>query len=146
MVAGRSPLWAIRENLSEAQKPEGASIKHDIAVPVGSIPAFIEAADRVVLDIVPQARIVNFGHMGDGNLHIMFTVSKEEFAERKTFDDIVYGPLEQFDNTTVSAEHGIGLEKKDYLLSSRSKPYVDSMRQLKRAMDPNGVLNPGKIF
>ena len=84
--------------------------------------------------------------MGDGNLHIMFAVTPEEYRDRKPFDDTVFDSLSLFESTTISAEHGIGSEKKCYLGSSRSAAYIHSMQQMKTVLDPGNILNPGKVL
>ena len=143
-------FWTLREDMSWAQKPEGASIKHDISVPVGSIPAFIEAADKAVLNIVPDARIVNFGHMGDGNLHYNISQpvgwsAEAFFAYESDVHEAVYDQIAQF-NGSISAEHGIGQMKRDKLAKIKDPTALDMMRAIKSALDPKGIMNPGKVI
>lgn len=143
-------FWTLREDMSPAQKPEGASIKHDISVPVGSIPDFIVAADKAVLDIVPDARIVNFGHMGDGNLH--YNISQpvgwqadDFFAFEPQIHESVYAQVIKF-NGSISAEHGIGQLKRDKLAKIKDPTALAMMRSIKDALDPAGIMNPGKVI
>ncbi|NRB31926.1 MAG: FAD-binding oxidoreductase [Rhizobiaceae bacterium] len=143
-------FWTLREDMSPAQKPEGASIKHDISVPVGSIPDFIVAADKAVLDIVPDARIVNFGHMGDGNLH--YNISQPVgwdadafFAYEPQIHESVYEQVVAF-NGSISAEHGIGQMKRDKLARIKDPTALAMMRSIKDALDPAGIMNPGKVI
>lgn len=141
-------LWRIREGISEAQKREGASIKHDISVPVARIPAFIAEATAAVLAKFPGARPVTFGHLGDGNLHFNFNAPAGGDAGflahwdemQLTVHDIVH-----HHGGSISAEHGIGNTKRDLLPRYKSHEELDAMRALKAAFDPRGILNPGKI-
>ncbi len=143
-------FWTLREDMSFAQKPEGASIKHDISVPLGSIPEFIKAADKAVLDIVPEARIVNFGHLGDGNLHYNISqpvgwTAAEYFTHEPAVHEAVYAQVAKF-NGSISAEHGIGQMKRDKLAKIKDPTALAMMRSIKQALDPLGIMNPGKVI
>lgn len=143
-------LWKLRESLSDAQKREGASIKHDISVPIRRIPEFIDEAHRRLLEKFPEARPVPFGHMGDGNIH--YNISQPIGADRDAFlaqgaaiNDIVHELVHAFGGS-ISAEHGIGRLKRDLLARTGDPVALDLMRAVKRLFDPNGVLNPGKLL
>jgi FAD/FMN-containing dehydrogenase len=143
-------LWKLRESMSEAQKREGGSIKHDIAVPVNVIPNFIEEAGRRLRAALPLARPVPFGHMGDGNIH--YNVSQPVGADRAEFiarwaevNAIVHGVVHEFGGS-ISAEHGIGRLKRDLLRETKDPVALDAMRAIKAALDPNGILNPGVLL
>ena len=145
-------FWHLRESISESQKREGASIKHDISVPVAAIPAFIEKATTAVLAKFPGARPVTFGHLGDGNLHFNFNSppSSSEggggaqfLAEWDEMQLTVHDIVKEFSGS-ISAEHGIGTMKRDLLLRYKSTGELDAMRALKSAFDPKNILNPGK--
>nr|WP_210266902.1 FAD-binding oxidoreductase [Methylocystis silviterrae] len=143
-------LWKLRESMSEAQKREGGSIKHDIAVPVNTIPRFIEEAGRRLRAAFPQARPVPFGHMGDGNIH--YNVSQPVGADKAEFiarwaevNAIVHGVVHEFGGS-ISAEHGIGRLKRDLLSETKDPVALDAMRAIKAALDPNGILNPGVLL
>jgi FAD/FMN-containing dehydrogenase len=141
-------LWLLRESISESQKREGASIKHDIAVPVAAIPAFIEKATAAVLAKFPGARPVTFGHLGDGNLHFNFNAPPGgDAAFLAEWDEVqltVHDIVKEFGGS-ISAEHGIGTMKRDLLLRYKSTEELDAMRALKAAFDPKNILNPGKV-
>jgi len=142
-------LWALRENISEAQKREGASIKHDIAVPVASVPAFLARAVPEVLKLAPGARPVNFGHLGDGNIHFNFQSprpgdDKPFLALWEEMQLVVHDIVRDFGGS-ISAEHGIGVMKRDALPRYKSHEELDVMRALKHAFDPKDILNPGKL-
>jgi D-lactate dehydrogenase (cytochrome) len=146
----RTELWALREMMSEAQKIEGGSIKHDVSVPVASIPAFIAAANQVVEEVVPGARPVPFGHFGDGNIHYNITqpsgMDKAVFlAEWERLNRAVYEVVLSFGGS-ISAEHGIGVMKRDLLLEVADPVKLKLMRQLKATLDPKGIMNPGKMI
>ena len=141
-------LWRIREGISEAQKREGASIKHDISVPVAKIPAFIAEATAAVTARFPGARPVTFGHLGDGNLHFNFNApAGSDAAFLAHWDEmqlVVHDIVKAYDGS-ISAEHGIGNTKRDLLPRYKSHEELDAMRALKSAFDPRGILNPGKV-
>jgi FAD/FMN-containing dehydrogenase len=146
----RDALWHLRESMSEAQKKEGASLKHDIAVPVAAIPDFITKATEAVLRAVPGVRPVTFGHLGDGNLHFNFNAPKGGdgtafLARRAEVARIVHDIVRNFAGS-FSAEHGIGVMKRDELLRYKSAVEIEVMRSLKRTLDPRNILNPGKIL
>ncbi len=143
-------FWRLREEIPESQKPEGASIKHDISVPVAAIPDFIARAAVDVERVCPGARVVCFGHMGDGNLH--YNISQPVGWEKQAFLDL-YRPMNKAVHDVVraldgsiSAEHGIGVLKRDELLSTAPPVAIDLMRRVKAAFDPAGIMNPGKII
>ncbi|MFC5385230.1 FAD-binding oxidoreductase [Aquamicrobium segne] len=149
-VAQAQALWDFREKMSESQKPEGASIKHDISVPIASIPAFIEQAEKEVKCLVPGARLVCFGHMGDGNLH--YNISRPVDAEDADFlalyrpvNDVVHAVVRQFGGS-ISAEHGIGQLKRTELIATAPPVAIDLMRRMKAVFDPAGIMNPGKVI
>ncbi|MFN3764334.1 MAG: FAD-binding oxidoreductase [Aliihoeflea sp.] len=142
-------FWKLRESMSWAQAPEGGSIKHDISVPVAAIPAFIEEGAAAVRSVEPGARLVCFGHMGDGNLH--FNVTQPEGGDRDAFlsryremNDAVHAVVRAM-HGSISAEHGIGRMKRDELIATAPPLAIDLMRRIKAAFDPAGIMNPGKI-
>ena len=143
-------LWALRENVSEAQKTEGVSIKHDIAVPVSRIAEFIARADAALLAAFPQVRIVCFGHIGDGNLHYNQSrpdaQSNAEFiAQTASVNRLVHDLVHELDGS-ISAEHGLGQLKREEVLRYKSATEMDMMRAVKQALDPRGRMNPGKLL
>lgn len=143
-------LWRLRELISEAQKPEGGSIKHDVSVPVMAMAEFIRRADVVVQRICPGARPVPFGHFGDGNVH--YNVSQPVGMERSAFLDLWETMNESIHELvagmggSISAEHGVGRMKRDDLVRFKSDVELHLMRKIKEAFDPNGILNPGKVL
>lgn len=147
--AQRAALWKLREEMSEAQKREGASIKHDVSVPLSAIPAFLTQATAAVLKIVPGARPVPFGHIGDGNIHFNFSAPKggidaKFLAQWDVVQHAVHDIVHQFGGS-FSAEHGIGVMKRGDLVRYKSAAEIALMKTLKRALDPSGILNPGKV-
>ena len=142
-------LWALREYVSEAQKPEGGSIKHDVSVPVSQVPEFLRRADVITERVIPGSRPVTFGHMGDGNIH--YNVTQPEGADKATFlaqwdrlNDAVHDLVHEM-NGSFSAEHGVGQLKCGALEKYRSTVEVALMRKIKAALDPNDIMNPGKV-
>lgn len=143
-------LWKLREGLSEAQKPAGASIKHDISVPVARIPEFLERAAPIIEAVCAGARPVPFGHFGDGNLH--YNISQPEGMASASFLAL-WEPMAQAVhslvadmNGSISAEHGIGQLKRGALQEFKSDLELRMMRGIKQALDPHGILNPGKVL
>ena len=146
----RAKLLQLREDMSDAQKMEGSSIKHDISVPVVAIPDFIERAGVAVQQVVPGARVICFGHMGDGNLH--YNVSQpvgadavEYLTHYRAMNDAIYEIVEDLGGS-FSAEHGIGSLKRDLLIARQSPVATDLMRRVKAAIDPAAIMNPGKMI
>jgi len=142
-------LWRLREAASEAQKGEGGSIKHDVSVPVGRIPEFLVKAGAVVERVCPGARPVPFGHFGDGNVH--YNVSQPPGMAREAFlalwDEMARAVHDVVVSLggSISAEHGIGQLKREELVRVKSPVEIDLMRRIKVALDPKGILNPGKV-
>ncbi len=148
--AQTAALWALRENISEAQRVEGVSIKHDIAVPVSRIAEFIARADAALRQQFPQVRIVCFGHIGDGNLHYNQSrpdaQSNAEFiAQTEAVNRLVHDLVHELGGS-ISAEHGLGQLKREEVLRYKSVIEMDLMRAVKRALDPRGLMNPGKLL
>ena len=148
--AQRADFWTARELISESQKPEGGSIKHDVAVPVSKVPQFLVEADAAVSRLVPGARFVSFGHLGDGNIH--YNISQPVGMDKARFldmwnemNDVVFEVVGRF-NGSISAEHGIGRLKAHRMPDIKSPVELDMMRGLKRMLDPNGILNPGRVL
>ncbi len=143
-------LWALRENISAAQKIEGTSIKHDIALPVSRVAEFIERCDAQLAAAFPGLRIVCFGHLGDGNLHYNQSKPAAEdnaafIAQTAAVNRIVHDLVHELGGS-ISAEHGIGQLKRAELLRYKSEVEMDMMRAIKRALDPRGLMNPGKVL
>ncbi len=146
----RQALWAIREMMPESQKFEGGSIKHDVSVPVSKIPQFIAEATQAVNNHMPAARVMSFGHMGDGNMH--FNVSQPVGMDKKPYLDhwsamnkVVFEVVLKYGGS-ISAEHGIGRLKIDHMSEIKSAVELDMMRDLKRLYDPLNIMNPGKVI
>ena len=147
--AQRAALWKLRESMSEAQKPEGGSIKHDVSVPIKDIPAFLKEGIAAVEKLVPGVRPVPFGHIGDGNIHFNFTVPKNAdnaafLARWNEIQDAVHDIVNHYGGS-ISAEHGLGIMKVHEIERYKSAAELDVMRALKRTIDPNNILNPGKV-
>lgn len=147
--AQRGALWRLRENISEAQKIEGLSIKHDISLPVSRIPEFIQRCDEALVAAFPGVRIVCFGHLGDGNLH--YNQSKPAAQENETFvartktvNRVVHDLVAELGGS-ISAEHGLGQLKREEILRYKREVEMDLMRAVKKALDPRGLMNPGKV-
>ncbi|MBS0326397.1 MAG: FAD-binding oxidoreductase [Proteobacteria bacterium] len=143
-------LWALRENISEAQRREGPNVKHDIALPASAIPAFVASCGSALAMSFPEAHLVVFGHLGDGNLHYNVAAASGASAESlmhraADINRIVYDEVNAHGGT-ISAEHGIGQLKREALARYRSPLELELMRRVKDALDPHGVFNPGKVL
>ena len=143
-------VWRIREMFGEVQRQVGGSIKHDISVPVAHVPAFLREADAAVLKLIPGARPLPFGHLGDGNIHYNVAqpvdADKEKFLERWHDVNMAVFEVVLKYGGSISAEHGIGIMKRDLLPTIKDPVAMELMRTLKRTLDPNGILNPGKVL
>jgi FAD/FMN-containing dehydrogenase len=149
MAQGRD-LWRLRESITESQKFEGGSIKHDISVPVSRVPEFVRRATELVEKELPACRPLAFGHVGDGNVH--FNISQPVGADKAAFlgqwervNRLVHDLVFEM-NGSFSAEHGIGQLKREALLRYKPAIEVELMRRVKQAIDPQGIMNPGKIL
>jgi FAD/FMN-containing dehydrogenase len=143
-------FWRLRELFSEVQRHAGGSIKEDISVPVAAVPAFIKEANEAVAKLIPGARPLPFGHLGDGNIH--YNVSQPIGADKAEFlkrwgevNEVVFAVVRKYSGS-ISAEHGIGLLKRDLLPSVKDPVAFDLMRSIKHLLDPKGILNPGKVL
>jgi FAD/FMN-containing dehydrogenase len=143
-------FWRIRELFGEVQRHAGGSIKHDISVPVAAVPAFIAEANAAVIGLIPGARPLPFGHLGDGNIH--YNVSQPAGADTAAFlkrwdevNAVVFAVVAKHGGS-ISAEHGIGVMKRDLLPKVKDPVALALMRTLKRTLDPKGILNPGKVL
>ena len=143
-------LRALRENISEAQKIEGISIKHDLSLPISRIPAFLNEASQLLRARWPQVRIVCFGHLGDGNLHYNLSLADatanaallaQEDAIHQAVHDLVHAH-----HGSISAEHGLGQLKRHAIARYKSPLERSLMRQLKQTLDPHNLMNPGKVL
>ena len=149
-LSQRQAFWKLRDEMSAAQKPEGGSIKHDISVPVAAVPDFIAEADAAVVRLIPGSRPVPFGHLGDGNIH--YNISQPVGADTADFlgrwhevNKVVFDIVLKLSGS-ISAEHGIGVLKRDELPDVKDKTAIELMRAFKALLDPNGIMNPGKVL
>ncbi len=150
-LSDRTRMWAFREQMSEVQSKEGASVKHDVSVPVAAIPALIEQGSAAAEALVPGIRPVPFGHVGDGNIHFNFSqpVGADAKAFMAQYDEALHEAIYAVVlglGGSVSAEHGIGQLKVDLLRRVKDPVTLDMMRAIKTALDPKGILNPGKML
>ncbi len=150
-LAQSHALWHLRESIPLAQSQEGPNIKHDISLPVSAIPGFVAHTDAALAQAFPGMRLVNFGHLGDGNLH--YNVQAPENVPAQDFMDqhehavnaLVYDGVCARDGS-FSAEHGVGALKRDELAQRKSPVAMQMMRAIKQALDPHGLLNPGRML
>jgi FAD/FMN-containing dehydrogenase len=146
----RIGMWVARDNMNDVQVKEGASIKHDVSVPIAMVPRLIAEGSALAAALVPGIRALPFGHMGDGNIH--FNFSQPVGADQKAFmagaepiHEAVYDLVVRLGGS-VSAEHGIGQLKTELLKQVKDPVALEMMRAIKRTLDPNGILNPGKML
>lgn len=150
--AQRRALWALRENISEAQAAEGKNIKHDISLPISKLSQFISDTDALLQKAYPACRMVTFGHLGDGNLH--YNVSPPEqlelgaeifLSEQAKINRLVHDQVHQHGGS-ISAEHGLGALKREEILRYKAPLEMQLMRAIKQALDPDNLMNPGKVL
>ncbi len=149
-IAQSKNLWALRENISEAQARAGKNIKHDISVPVSQIPAFMDDTDARLQTAFPGCRMTVFGHLGDGSLHYNVGapegIADDDFlAQQDAVNQVVYDNVARF-NGAISAEHGLGALKHDKNACYKDAVEIQLMKQIKQAIDPHGLMNPGKVL
>ncbi|MVA26025.1 FAD-binding oxidoreductase [Agrobacterium vitis] len=148
-VAQQKALWHMRESMSDAQKPEGGSIKHDVSVPIARVPAFMREAKEAVLAAMPGARVCAFGHLGDGNIHYNISqpigADKAQFIGRWREINKVVHDIVRAHGGSISAEHGVGQLKRQELAQTRPDIETALMTRIKQAFDPAGIMNPGKV-
>ena len=140
-------LWDIREHIPEAEKLQGRSVKHDISVPISHIAEFIQRGDVALAKKFPDAQVICFGHIGDGNLHYNLSFPGVLPSPAQTHDAnvIVYALLDELSGS-ISAEHGLGQMKREEITHHKSSVELDMMRAIKAALDPDGIMNPGKVL
>ncbi len=143
-TAESDEFWRMRHSVAEAERAEGEALKHDVAVPVSRIEEFLRRGDRLLADLVPDAQLIVFGHVGDGNLHynVALPVGSQDGAKVTA---AVYELVTDMGGS-FSAEHGVGRLKREYLPRFRGSGEIELMRTLKCALDPRGILNPGKVI
>lgn len=148
--AETAALWRLRHSISEAQKRERTSVKHDVSVPIGKMEEFLVRCEDKLLAAVSDAEPVIFGHVGDGNLHynVMFpreTTAADMATKGERVTQLIYDLVAEM-NGSFSAEHGVGQLKREHLLAYGEPLEIELMRTLKKALDPNNILNPGKVI
>jgi D-lactate dehydrogenase (cytochrome) len=149
-IAQSKALWNLREHIPLAQAEEGKNIKHDVSVPISRIGDFIRVTDEELQKRFPGCRMVTFGHLGDGNLHYNVSPpeggSDEEFIARQPdVNRVVHDSVNEFGGS-ISAEHGLGALKRDEIRHYKSTVELDMMKAIKCALDPLGIMNPGKVI
>jgi FAD/FMN-containing dehydrogenase len=136
-------LWALREHVTESEAREGKSVKHDVSVVLSRVPCFLAEAEEALAAHAPGTQVIAFGHLGDGNIHfnVIVNASHDPAAINRIVHDIVAAH-----GGSISAEHGIGQYRVNELVRYRSTAEMELARKLKHALDPKGLLNPGKVL
>ena len=149
-LAQSAALWALREQISDAQARTGKNIKHDISLPISRIADFIDATDAQLQRRFPGCRLVTFGHLGDGNLHYNVAapdgVNDDAFLDSQEAVNLIVHDSADRHGGSISAEHGIGVLKREELRRYKSPVELQMMRNIKQALDPMNLMNPGKII
>ena len=148
--AQRGAFWKIGEGISQAQMRAGKAVKHDIALPISAVAQFCSRAETAVQGVLPDAHIVNFGHLGDGNLHynVLLPLDIDASALARVTSDLnrcVHDLVTEM-NGSISAEHGVGQLRREELHHYKSAVELDLMMSIKRVLDPNQIMNPGKLL
>jgi FAD/FMN-containing dehydrogenase len=149
-LAQSKRFWEIREHIPLSQVEDGKNIKHDISLPISKIPNFIEEAKKIILKQLPNARIIDFGHLGDGNLHYNVAAPKGENADafmknKVVVNELIHDLVDQMGGS-ISAEHGIGANKAHELVKYKTPTELNLMKKIKAGLDPQGMFNPKKIL
>ncbi|MBT8442067.1 MAG: FAD-binding oxidoreductase, partial [Gammaproteobacteria bacterium] len=146
-TAEANNLWHMRHSIAEAQRQYGKGLKHDISIPVSRMPEFLVRGDALLNELNPDARLLAFGHVGDGNLHynVDLTAAEDTVEIRETISVAIYDLVAELGGS-FSAEHGVGVSKKHYLEKYRGGVELELMRRLKLALDPQNILNPGRVI
>jgi FAD/FMN-containing dehydrogenase len=144
-VAQREALWAIRDDIETIQHGLPKGLAFDISLPLDHIEQYVDDVKASLAAQDPDYKIATFGHLGDNNVHLGISINPEINDYRTKIMQAVYVPLQKYQGS-ISAEHGIGLEKKNYLKHSRSEEYINLIRTLKMSLDPHCILNPGKVI
>jgi FAD/FMN-containing dehydrogenase len=148
--AEAAKIWRLRHSIAEAEQHEGVGLKHDISVPIGRMEEFLTRGEALLAAAAPHAILVAFGHVGDGNLHYNVHLPTESGVEEHAgkaaqISKLIYDLVAEFGGS-FSAEHGVGVAKRDYLLHYKDDVHLNLMRSLKKALDPADILNPGKVI
>ena len=143
-------LWRLRHSIAEAERHDGTGLKHDVSIPIGNMQQFLVRGEALLARLMPEARLLVFGHVGDGNLHYNVTLPRDmtpdaERAAGNLITGSIYDLVAEMGGS-FSAEHGVGRSKKSYLEKYRGGAEIDLMRRLKKALDPENTLNPGKVI
>ncbi|MDH3491109.1 MAG: FAD-binding oxidoreductase, partial [Gammaproteobacteria bacterium] len=143
-------LWRLRHSISEAERHDGTGLKHDISIPIGNMQEFLARGEALLARLTPEANLLVFGHVGDGNLHYNVTLPREmtpdaERAAGALITAAIYDLVAEMGGS-FSAEHGVGSSKRSFLEKYRGGAEIDLMRRLKKALDPQNILNPGKVI
>ncbi len=149
-TAEADKLWRLRHSIAEAERHDGTGLKHDISIPIGNMQDFLARGEALLARLMPEANLLVFGHIGDGNLHYNVTLPREmtpdaERAAGALITGAIYDLVAEMGGS-FSAEHGVGLSKRSYLEKYRGGAEIDLMRRLKKALDPQNILNPGKVI
>lgn len=149
-IAQAKEIWHIREHISEAEKKEGRGVHFDVSLPIATIPDFMESAGKTIKNKVSDAQIIAFGHIGDGNMHYNMCLPKnisdgDFLNKKKILKEIIYSEIKKRDGS-ISAEHGVGQERKEDLKNYKAPIDIELMKKIKAALDPDNIMNPGKIF
>jgi FAD/FMN-containing dehydrogenase len=150
-LAQARKFWDMREHVPLAQADDGPNIKHDVSLPISAIPSFITTCNDMLRAKYPGVRVINYGHLGDGNLHYNIagpsSAQTEEFftSKSKEIQALVYAEVEKM-NGSISAEHGVGQQKVAYLKGHRGEVALGVMKAIKQALDPHNLMNPGKVI
>ena len=144
-LSERNAMWAIRNNIEAIIKAFMPPIAYDVSVPLAQMEAFVDTVRAGIAARWPEGRMTAFGHMGDNNLHLVVTLGARNATDKPELNRLVYGEVQKLGGS-MSAEHGIGADKRAYLHFSQTREAIDMMRHLKTSLDPRGILNPGKLI